>query len=100
VLETTPVLVEPMPFRALAPEGDPLAVPPDALGLFVGPSVVDEADGATGDVPPAIYLFQRNLERSARDEEELEDEIRVTLFHEIGHRLGYDEEGVDDLGLG
>jgi predicted Zn-dependent protease with MMP-like domain len=47
-----------------------------------------------------IHLFQRNLERIARDEEELVEEIRITLFHEIGHRLGFDEEGVDALGLG
>ena len=47
-----------------------------------------------------IYLYQRNLERSVRDEAELREEIRVTLYHEIGHLLGFDEHGVEDLGLG
>jgi predicted Zn-dependent protease with MMP-like domain len=26
--------------------------------------------------------------------------IRTTLYHELGHALGFDEEGVDELGLG
>ena len=49
--------------------------------------------------PSSIGLFQRNLERYARDREELLEEIRVTLLHEVGHFLGLDEEQLRELGL-
>ena len=51
-------------------------------------------------MPPSIYLFQRNLERYARDSEHLRLEIRTTLYHEVAHLLGYDEDEVDAMGLG
>ena len=35
----------------------------------------------------------------ARDEAHLAEEIRITLFHEIGHLLGLDEDEVASMGL-
>ena len=97
-LEETAVVLDPMPTAALvqAPES---GHPPDLLGLFVGPTLHEREASSGGELPPTIYLFQRNLERLARDEEELTQEIRVTLYHELGHALGFDEDGVDALGL-
>jgi predicted Zn-dependent protease with MMP-like domain len=34
------------------------------------------------------------------DRAELVEQIEVTLLHELGHYLGFDEDGVDELGLG
>jgi len=93
------VVREPVPFRELVDPRDPSATPPDILGLFVGPTIHDLAEDFPAQLPPSIYLFQRNLERMARDAEHLAEEIRVTLFHEIGHLLGLDEDGVAALGL-
>ena len=93
------VVREPVPFRELVDPREPGATPPDILGLFVGPTIHDLAEDFPAQLPPSIYLFQRNLERMARDEEHLAEEIRVTLFHEIGHLLGLDEDGVAELGL-
>jgi predicted Zn-dependent protease with MMP-like domain len=92
------IVREPMPWRELAgPE--PLSVPPDVLGLFVGPTLHELAEERSGELPPAIYLFKRNIERASTDREELFEEIRVTLFHEIGHLLGLDEDEVAAMGL-
>ena len=98
------VVREPLPFRTLVDPGDPGLTPPDILGFFVGATIHDGGDFTgtgelSGDLPPTIYLFQRNLERAAHDESELVEEIKITLFHEIGHLLGLDEDEVAALGL-
>ena len=100
LFERYAVIVDPVPDHALATGGgrDPLETPPDLFGLFLGAS---ELDGSySGEHPPHIRLFQRNLERAAESMEHLHEEIRITLYHELGHALGLDEEGVDAIGLG
>ena len=78
---------------------DPSETPPDMLGLFVGRNELEIDETAGAQLPPRIHLFQRNIERACRDPEHLVTEIRKTLYHEIGHMLGFDEEGVAELGL-
>lgn len=98
-LETTEILVEAVPLDWMIDRADLSETPPDILGLFVGASELEMSSDASGHLPRRIFLFQRNLERFARTREELVEEIRVTLFHEIGHMLGFDEEGVAAMGL-
>jgi predicted Zn-dependent protease with MMP-like domain len=98
-LEAAEVIVEPVPSEWMIDRADPGETPPDLLGLFVGASELERSEYETGALPPRIFLFQRNIERAARDRGELVEQIRVTLFHEVGHMLGFDEEGVTALGL-
>jgi predicted Zn-dependent protease with MMP-like domain len=101
-LEEVQVLIEPAPARELAGERsleDLAETPPDLLGLFTGSSRLDRPSEASFELPPTIHLFQRNLERATADREDLVEQIRVTLYHELAHWLGFDEEGVADLGL-
>jgi predicted Zn-dependent protease with MMP-like domain len=97
-LEEVPVIVDPMPSRELVGD-DPLATPPDLLGLFLGESRAEAIESGAGALPPSIHLFQRNLERATGTRRELVEQIGVTLFHELGHYLGFDEDGVAELGL-
>lgn len=100
LFERYAVLIDPVPDRTLAVGGgrDPLETPPDLFGLFLGASELDGSFSA--EHPPHIRLFQRNLERACTSMTELHEEIRITLYHELGHALGLDEDGVDAVGLG
>jgi predicted Zn-dependent protease with MMP-like domain len=98
-LETTEIVVEPVPSEWMIDRDDPVGTPPDLLGLFVGASELERSGEASAELPRRIFLFQRNLERAAQDEAHLLEEIRKTLYHEVGHMLGFDEEGVASMGL-
>ena len=93
------ILVESVPSRGLIDLSDPAATPPDLLGLFTGSSLLERSVESAFEIPPTVHLFQRNLERAARDRAELVDEIAKTLYHELGHALGFDEDGVAEMGL-
>lgn len=97
-LERVGLFVEDLPSETLLFEESP-PLSPELLGLFAGVTI----DGQSylspgGELPPRIYLFKRNLERNVRHPEELAEQIRVTLFHELGHYLGMEEEELEDTG--
>lgn len=92
-----PVLVEKKPTPAIA-EFAP-HITPDVLGLFVGTSVGEKVLAPSG-YGNVVLLFQRNLERAGRSRAEVAREIKITLLHEYGHYLGFDEEELEHLGLG
>jgi predicted Zn-dependent protease with MMP-like domain len=96
VLEV-PVLVEQKPSPEIAEHAP--AINPEVLGLFVGTSVGDKlrGGGGYGDV---VLLFQKNLERAGGSRQEVSKEMKITLLHEYGHYLGFDEEELEHLGLG
>lgn len=97
-LDRVAVLVQELPEEELR-EGAADVVSPDLLGLFDGVPLPETGEDGAVLRPNRIYLFQRNLERMAATRAELEEQIRVTLYHELGHYLGFEEEDMDDLGL-
>ncbi|HZZ83631.1 MAG TPA: metallopeptidase family protein [Anaeromyxobacteraceae bacterium] len=98
-LENVAIQVEDLPpTDDLLAEDPPLS--PSILGLFRGASLGEKASSDPwSHFPSCIVLYQKNLERLARDERELTAEIRVTLLHEVGHFLGLDEEELYQRGL-
>jgi predicted Zn-dependent protease with MMP-like domain len=63
------------------------------LGLYQGIPLTRRGSwyGASPTVPDKISLYQRNIEASCRDEEEMHKRIVEVLFHEIGHYFGMNE---------
>lgn len=99
-LDRVPVVVQDLPDEALAKGPDRDEVGPDILGLFDGVPLPETSELESFQIRPStIYLFQRNLERAARDRDDLIEQIRITLWHELAHYLGFEEEDMDDLGL-
>jgi predicted Zn-dependent protease with MMP-like domain len=61
---------------------------PDLLGLFTEEPYM----------PAQITIYRLPLEEAFPDPLLLEEEIRVTVLHEIGHYFGMDEEDIARLG--
>jgi predicted Zn-dependent protease with MMP-like domain len=70
---------------------------PDLFGLYEGVPLPERGDWA-GDLPDRIRIFRVPLVESFRDPGELEDEIRITVLHELAHYFGLDEDRLDELG--
>ena len=49
-------------------------------------------------LPDKITIFRRPLAESFPDPRELEEEIRITVLHELAHYFGIDEDRLDELG--
>ncbi|MBJ6765334.1 metallopeptidase family protein [Myxococcaceae bacterium JPH2] len=96
-LKGVPVDTEELPSDAdLLANQPPLS--PTILGLFRGPSLSEPCDGK--ETPcRSVVLYRRNLARAVRTPDELREQIRVTLLHEVGHLRGEDDEELAARGL-
>jgi predicted Zn-dependent protease with MMP-like domain len=70
---------------------------PDLFGLYHGIPLPERGDMA-GMPPDTISIYRIPLEESFPDPEELRDEIRVTVLHELAHYFGLDEDRLAELG--
>ncbi len=72
---------------------------PSILGLFRGPSEREPCLPDDGPRCRSIVFYRRNLARFARSRRELEEQVQVTLLHELGHLHGESEEDLRARGL-
>jgi len=70
------------------------------LGLFWGVSLTDQSVISPTLYPDTIFLFQEPLEKSCETIEELEEQIEITVVHEVGHALGISEKRLAEFGYG
>jgi len=99
-LAQVPVMLEEVPSPDLCREFEPPAPPGEILGTFAGASLRERSvEDPWSQLPGAIVLFRRNLQRVARDRDRLLEELRITVFHEVGHFLGLDENDMVVRGL-
>jgi predicted Zn-dependent protease with MMP-like domain len=94
-LRNVPILVEDRPSESLVLEG----LDPRTLGLFHGIAMPDQSVLGPGPSGGLIHLFQRNLEREAEDQDDLAEQIRITVAHETAHYFGADEDQLGRFGL-
>lgn len=70
----------------------------DMLGLYSGVNLCDRGDCYSGDLPDSITVFKGPHERMCASVEELAEEVRRTVVHEVGHYFGMDEGQIDEMG--
>ena len=64
----------------------------DLLGLYQGVSKKDRGFWYGNVLPDTIIIYQGPLERMSTSREELRENVRQTVVHEVGHYFGLDEE--------
>jgi predicted Zn-dependent protease with MMP-like domain len=67
-------------------------------GIYQGVPLSDRSSLDPPLLPDKITIFAAPLLEDFPDPEDLHEEIRLTVLHEIAHYFGMDEEEIEDLG--
>ena len=89
-LKNIAVLVEARPSREVARE-----LGGDILGLYQGASELEQSPMAPFELPEVVVIYQENIEAVCRTNEEIVEEVRKTVIHEIGHHFGLTDEQME-----
>ena len=55
--------------------------------------------GYTGFLPDKITIYRQPLENRARSPEDLAEQVRITVWHEIAHHFGISDDRLRELGF-
>ena len=89
LVENLVVLVEEEP-----PEGEP----DDLLGLYDGVALTERDSSYAGSLPDRILIFRGPLLDYCDSEEQLVEEVRITVVHEVAHHFGISDARLHELG--
>ena len=95
-LENVDIVVEEWP----GPDESEFLGEHDTLfGLYQGWPLT-EREGIGGPLPDRIVVYRQPILRACETRDQAAQEIQVTLWHEVGHFLGMNEEDLHRLGYG
>jgi predicted Zn-dependent protease with MMP-like domain len=70
----------------------------DLLGLYEGIPLTERDGWYAGVLPDTITIFRNPILRLCRSRDEVVEEVRVTVIHEVAHHFGIDDDELHDLG--
>ncbi len=96
-LDNVDIVVEDWPTQEMlagrtVDEGDLL------LGLYEGVPLTERGDYGMV-LPDKITLFQKSIESICADQNEIVDEVRLTVIHEVAHHFGITDGRLEALGI-
>ena len=71
---------------------------PDLLGLYEGIALTERDSSYAGSLPDAITIYRDALLDVCETEDEVVDEVAVTVIHEVAHHFGIDDDRLHELG--
>ncbi|HEY8198521.1 MAG TPA: metallopeptidase family protein [Candidatus Limnocylindrales bacterium] len=97
LLETVAIVIEqePSPRQRLEEELEPDET---LYGLYEG-TPITEYGADSVPYPNKITIFRGPLEADFPDRRGLEEEIRITILHELAHHVGFGDRTLHDFGL-
>jgi predicted Zn-dependent protease with MMP-like domain len=91
-LDNVVVVVEDRPTAEQDPHGEGI------LGIYEGVSLLERSGDYWGALPDQVTVFRYPHLHLGLGEDELEEEIRRTVLHELAHHLGIDDARLHELG--
>ncbi|HKS92148.1 MAG TPA: metallopeptidase family protein [Tepidiformaceae bacterium] len=70
------------------------------LGLYHGVPLPSRGEGYNLVLPDKISIYQESIEAIAETDDEMREQIRKTVLHELGHYFGIDDDRLHELGMG
>ena len=74
------------------------AGPPGLLGLYQGVPLTSRTTNYAGVLPDRITIYRRAICAICNTEDEVTEEVRRTVVHEVGHHFGIDDHRLHELG--
>ena len=71
---------------------------PGLLGLYEGVPLTARAEYGGLVLPDRITIFREPILRRCASEEDVVEQVRVTVVHEVAHHFGIDDDRLDELG--
>lgn len=71
---------------------------PELLGLYEGIALTERDSFYAGALPDTITIYREPLLEMCSSEQEVVDEVTITVIHEIAHHFGIDDERLHQLG--
>ena len=72
--------------------------PPGLLGLYQGIPLTSRTSDYAGVLPDRITIYRRAICAVCRTEDEVVEQVRRTVVHEVGHHFGIDDDRLRELG--
>lgn len=73
---------------------------PSLLGLYQGVALTERGHEYTFALPDTITIYRLAILDICRTEEQVAEEVAITVAHEIGHHFGIEEDRLHELGWG
>ena len=71
---------------------------PDLLGLYEGFALTERGWEYGGALPDRIMIYREAICDVCEDEDQVAEEVTITVVHEIAHHFGIDDDRLHELG--
>ena len=71
---------------------------PDLLGLYEGYALTERGWDHSGALPDRIMVYREAICEICDDEDQVAEEVTITVVHEIAHHFGIDDDRLHALG--
>ena len=71
---------------------------PELLGIYEGIALTDRDSTYSGELPDAITIYRESVLEICDSDDDVIEEVAITVIHEVAHHFGIDDDRLHELG--